>query len=46
MAKLVYSTITSAAKAAVRELVAAAPADVSVGGPHLAAEAIRADLVD
>src|SRR5829696_4014900 len=32
--------------AAVRELVAAAPADVSIGGPHLAAEAIRAGLVD
>jgi dihydrofolate reductase len=32
--------------AAVRELVASAPSDVSIGGPTLAAEAFRAGLVD
>lgn len=32
--------------AAVRELVEAAPSDVSIGGPTLAAEAFRAGLVD
>ena len=31
---------------AVRRLKAQAPADLSVGGPHLAAEALRAGLVD
>jgi dihydrofolate reductase len=32
--------------AAVRELKASSDSDISVGGPHLAAEAIRAGLVD
>lgn len=34
------------APAAVGELVAAAERDVSIGGPHLAAQALRAGLVD
>jgi dihydrofolate reductase len=56
--KIVYSTTLASAStartqivrefdpAAVRELKASAERDISVGGPHLAAEAIRAGLVD
>jgi dihydrofolate reductase len=56
--KIVYSTTLSAVSSektwlerefdpeAIRQLKAQAASDISVGGPHLAAEAIRAGLVD